>query len=66
MPTTPCPTGCGNTRAPRQYLCRTCWFHLPTDTRSVLNQPGSGALAHLRELLDQIHAGVPLADIRIG
>lgn len=65
MPTTPCPADCGRTRAPRQYLCRDCWFQLPRETRRALNASDGKAMARLRSLLDQIHAGTPLAQIRI-
>lgn len=65
MPTSPCPANCGNTRAPRQYLCRTCWFQLPTSTRRALSNHGPRAMERLRELLDRIHDGTPLPEIRI-
>ncbi|WP_069462389.1 hypothetical protein, partial [Actinacidiphila rubida] len=60
-----CPADCGRTRAPRQYLCRDCWFQLPRETRRLLTDTGHAAVDRLRQLLDQIHAGVPLPDIRL-
>lgn len=60
----PCPA-CTGTRAPGQYLCRDCWFQLPTATRTQLNRRDTSATGRLRQLLDQIHAGTPLPDIRI-
>lgn len=60
----PCP-GCGHTRAPGKYLCRTCWHQLPQAARDALNRRGPGAIQRLQALLDQLRAGTPLADIRI-
>lgn len=65
MPQTPCPARCTRTRAPGQYLCRTCWLALPAAARSLLNRRDSRAFARLRELHRQLDASVPLAEIRI-
>lgn len=62
--TTPCPNCRGN-RSPRQYLCRTCWFALTPAARAALKRTGPGAVQRLQALYDQIHAGTPLADIKI-
>jgi hypothetical protein len=65
MPTTPCPTGCKRHRDAGKYLCRTCWYRLPVDTRKALTRRGAGAIDRHRALLDAIAAGTPLTDIRI-
>jgi hypothetical protein len=52
-------------KGPGKYLCLGCWSMLPMATRRALYQRGRGALGRLQELYDQIHAGVPLAEIRI-
>lgn len=57
--------GCGRPRAPRMYLCGKCWNHLPAPTRRALNRRGDRAIGRLRELHDQLDAGVPLADIQV-
>lgn len=66
MTASPCPANCGHTRDPGKYLCRTCWFQLTATARTRLSQRGPLAVPRLQALLDQIHAGVPLPDIRIA
>lgn len=63
--TTPCPTKCGNHRAPRQYLCPGCWSSLPAPTQTALNRSDYLALARLRELHRQLDRGVPLTEITV-
>ena len=65
MTTTPCPADCGRTRESDKYLCRTCWFELPAETRRTLNRRGAGAIHRYLRLIDQIHDGMPLDTIRI-
>lgn len=60
-----CPTGCGRSRAPGQYLCRTCWNALPAAARRELYRRDNQAISRLQELYDQLAAGTPLADIHI-
>ena len=65
MPAAPCPGCHTRTRAAGQYLCRTCWFALPSAARHRLNRRDSRAFARLREMHNQLTAGVPLAEVRI-
>lgn len=48
-----------------KYLCPPCWSGLSRDARRQLSRRGAGALDRLRQLHDQLAAGVPLAEIRI-
>lgn len=66
MPNTPCPTGCHQTRAPGQYLCRDCWTQLTPAARRQLNRRGDGAIGRLQQLYDQIGTGTPLGNIHIN
>lgn len=66
MTTTPCFTRCGRDRAPGRYLCRACWFRLPSHTRRALNTRDSQAMTRLRTLHAQLTAGVPLAEIEVS
>lgn len=59
-----CPA-CTRTCPAGKYLCTKCWFRLTDGTRRALNRRGNGAIQRLQQLLDQIRAGVPLADVRI-
>jgi hypothetical protein len=61
---TPCPA-CPNTRAAGQYLCPTCWAALPRAARRALLQRGAAAMPRLRQLHDQLAAGIPLRQIHI-
>jgi hypothetical protein len=47
------------------YLCRNCWSSLPAPARRALSRRDSAAFARLRELHQQLDAGVPLADIQV-
>lgn len=64
-PPSPCPGCTTSHRAPGKYLCHDCWFALTPGARRQLLRRGDGAIARYRQLLDQIHAGTPLPDIRI-
>lgn len=56
--------GCGqNRRQSDQYLCRQCWFTLPSKTRGLLGIRGEEARRHLRGLFRAIHLGVKLPEI---
>jgi hypothetical protein len=61
----PCPCCRQRSKGRGNYLCRTCWFGLPTAARNALNRRDSRAYPRLRELHKQLEAGVPLAEIRI-
>lgn len=60
-----CP-GCSGYRAVKQYLCPTCWWALPSATRSRLTRRDDHARARLRQLHDALAAGTPLGVIRVG
>jgi len=63
-----CP-GCGAMmRRPLQYLCRSCWYHLPPMTRYRLrvNDDKQVARSRLFQLLSAIRRGVPLEDIELA
>ncbi|WP_326729011.1 hypothetical protein [Streptomyces phaeochromogenes] len=64
MATTPC-RSCRTPKPSRIYLCAGCWAALTAETRRSLNRRDSKALARLRELHQQIDAGVPLAEIGV-
>lgn len=53
-----CP-GCPGTRRSGHYLCPTCWTALPRPARHALSRRDKHARARLRQLLDQLTAGVP-------
>jgi hypothetical protein len=59
-----CP-GCPATRRVGQYLCPSCWDAVPAAARRALNQRGDVAIPRLRQLLDQLAAGVPPHGIEI-
>jgi hypothetical protein len=67
MPATarPCPA-CTRPRAAGHYLCWRCWHALPADTRQALNRRDSHAMRRLQQLLAEITAGTPLADIHLS
>jgi len=56
---------CRTPRPPRMYLCATCWSALPNTARRALNRRDKTAFLRLRELHQQLDAGVPLADIQV-
>ena len=58
--------GCNRERRPGEYLCTVCWFSLPNETRHLLRQKSDDALNRVKQLYDQIHAGVPLNAITIA
>lgn len=63
----PCPAGCGRTIHGGHPLCAPCWESLPKPARSALSMVfHSRALADHQQLLDQLAAGVPVTEIRIG
>jgi hypothetical protein len=64
MTTSPCPAGCGATRDPGKYLCRTCWLLAAPSTPDSANADRARSTG-LQALLDAIAAGTPLTDIRI-
>lgn len=64
MANSPC-RACRTPKPPRKYLCPACWNSLPAPTRHALNRRDSHATTRLRELHQQIDAGVPLAEIRV-
>lgn len=64
IPPTPC-RSCRGPRPPRMYLCGNCWGRLSAATRRALNRKDSRAVARLRELHNQLDAGVPLTEIQV-
>ena len=56
---------CHASRAAGQYLCRNCWHKIPGTTRQNLNRRDAKAMHRLRELHNQLTAGVPLSDITV-
>lgn len=62
--TNPC-RSCRKPRPPRMYLCGNCWSQLTPATRRALNRRGNAAIPRLRELHQQLDAGVPLAEIQV-
>lgn len=60
----PC-CSCGHPKDANVYLCRACWFSLSRSARTRLNQRDSKALARLRQMRDQIAAGVPLGKVQV-
>lgn len=65
MTATPC-LGCRTRpKPPGQYLCRACWFKIPSASRRAFNLRDAKAMARLRELHDQLERGVPLAEIQV-
>lgn len=63
-----CPA-CGlRRRRHRQYLCRTCWYLLPSATRRRLSECTDKATARQRllELLRAVAAEVPLEAIEVA
>lgn len=62
-----CPTnGCTNRRAPRQYLCKGCWYTLHPTTRGRLNRRDQHATERLKELYRALHNNTPLREIRVS
>jgi hypothetical protein len=59
-----CPS-CDGKKPDKKYLCGTCWFQLPGDTRSRLLMRDRFALKRLQELYDQIGDDVPLSEIEV-
>jgi hypothetical protein len=47
------------------YLCGNCWSLLSNPARRALNRRDTQAFARLRELHQQLDAGVPLAQIQV-
>lgn len=47
------------------YLCGNCWGRLSAATRRALNRKDSRAVARLRELHQQLDAGIPLEEIQV-
>jgi len=65
-PESACPA-CDEAKAPRMYLCRGCWFTLPSQARSALNRrDGMPAARRLGELRQQLRDGVPIHTIVIS
>jgi hypothetical protein len=58
MTTTPCPS-CRAPKGPGKYLCWNCWSALPQPTRRALSRRDTRAIPRLRQLHDQLAAGVP-------
>lgn len=64
MRTTPC-RSCGSRCQPGHYLCGNCWSQLRLAVRRALCKRDAKALARLRQLHDQIDAGIPLSEIGV-
>ncbi|MGW7359433.1 hypothetical protein ACWGI0_23065 [Streptomyces sp. NPDC054802] len=60
-----CPS-CRSPKGAGKYLCWDCWSTLTSPARRALSRRDRQAVPRLRELLDQIAAGVPLAEIRVS
>lgn len=56
---------CGLSKEEDLYLCRACWFSLSRSARTRLNRRDTKALARLRQMRDQIAAGVPLGKVQV-
>ena len=60
-----CPA-CHEAKRANVYICGGCWATLQPAARRALNRRDDRALQRLRELLDQLAAGVPLYRIEIA
>ncbi|MFJ4631578.1 hypothetical protein [Streptomyces sp. NPDC088847] len=60
-----CPS-CDRSRGAGKYLCFACWSLLPARARISLKRRDELAVHRLRELLDQIHDGIPLDGIEVA
>ncbi|MBT3164019.1 hypothetical protein HTV80_12955 [Streptomyces sp. Vc74B-19] len=60
-----CP-GCPGARKFGHYLCPACWAALPRAARQALSRHDPHAHARLRQLLDQLTAGIPPHRIEIS
>ena len=60
-----CPASKVGRRRGGDYLCRGCWYTLPTPTRTALRAKDGKAPARLQELYRLIAADTPLRSIRI-
>jgi hypothetical protein len=47
------------------YLCGNCWSRLSAATRRALNRRDDRAVARLRDLHNQLDAGIPLEEIKV-
>lgn len=61
----PCPACRTGVKGNGKYLCYACWNQLPLRARRALLRHDTKALPRLEELYDQIHRGVPLAEIEV-
>ncbi len=62
---TTCPA-CQQTKTPRQYLCRGCWFTLQPATRTALNKRDDLAMRRLSDLYEALRQGTALHLIEIS
>lgn len=65
MTATRCPGCPSGMKGPGKYLCLGCWNSLSMPTRRALNRRDRQARERLRELYDQINAGVSLHRIEV-
>lgn len=57
---------CDQPRQAGKYLCLSCWTTLPARAQASLKRRDRLAVARLRELVDQIRNGTPLAQIEVA
>jgi len=58
--------GCGQrNRQAAHYLCRTCWYALPDETRRRLGLHDDQARDRLFQLFAALRRAVPLAEIQV-
>lgn len=60
-----CPACRKKPRRKQQYVCRGCWYTLPSGTRSALNRRDDDAVRRLQQLHQELEDGVPLRNIVI-
>lgn len=60
-----CPACSTGTKGTGKYLCYDCWGVLTLRTRKALNRLDMKGMQRLQELYDQVHKGVPLAEIEV-
>ncbi len=63
-PESACPA-CKEAKAPRQYLCRGCWFTLQPATRTALNKRDGNAMRRLSDLYEALRQGTALHQIEV-
>lgn len=60
-----CPACKKHPRRKNTYVCRGCWYTLPSGTRSALSKTDADAPRRLAELTQALNTGTPLRNITI-